>query len=90
MHSPQNPRVRFFANAPGKSPPFDDITHRVKRLIIEEIQDDSGECYLLRLDSEGELVWRTLHPSLQETKWYVEFEFGLPEEKWQPYSDAAP
>ena len=86
---PEHPRVRFFAKAPaGAKQPFEDITLRVAKLVIEDLQDDTGFCNLLRLDSKGELVWKTTHQSIQETKWHVEFEFGLPEEKWQKYKDA--
>ncbi len=79
---PESPRVRFFIKAPGGAHGFADITSRVARLEIEELEDAAGQCELVRLDAGGELVWRTRHPSLQETKWHGEFEYGLPEEKW--------
>ena len=79
---PENPRVRFFTRAPEGVQGFKDITERVSKLIIEDLQDDAGSCALHRLDAQGALVWKTRHPSLQETKWHVEFEYGLPEEKW--------
>jgi hypothetical protein len=86
---PEYPRVRFFVKAPGEGKQgFLDITDRVARLIIEDLEDETGFCELQRLDDKGNLVWKTRHQSVQETKWHVEFEFGLPEEKWQKYKDA--
>jgi len=79
---PENPRVRFFQKSPDGVQGFKDITERVAKLVIEEIDDPSGFCSLLRLDAQENLVWKTRHPSVQETKWHVEFEYGLPEEKW--------
>lgn len=78
------PRVRFFkrdATATGKSS-FTDVTRQVVRLVLEELEDDTGSCAILRYDAQGALVWRTEHRSLQEAKWNAEFEYGLPEEKW--------
>jgi hypothetical protein len=84
---PESPRVRFYAKDDSAASRIKDVTDKVTKLVIEEIEDDSGYCYLLRLDDKGALVWRTKHPSLQETKWHVEFEYGLPEEKWLPYQE---
>jgi hypothetical protein len=77
------PRVRFFKRGSAKSgnAAFEDVTHKVVKLLLEE-EEDSGPCVLSRLDTEDKLVWRTNHQSLQEAKWHVEFEYGLPEEKW--------
>src|SRR5438067_2365800 len=77
------PRVRFYTRDRAKSgnDAFADVTHKVAKLVLEEL-DDSGAYALLRLDAEDKLVWRTKHQSLQEAKWHVEFEYGLPEEKW--------
>jgi hypothetical protein len=78
------PRVRFFkrdAAANGKVS-YTDVTHQVVRLVLEDLEDNSGTCAILRYDAQGALVWRTTHPSLQEAKWNAEFEYGLPEEKW--------
>jgi hypothetical protein len=63
---------------------FVDVTHRVVKLVLEDLEQDSGACEIMRLDAKGELVWRTRHQSIQEAKWHVEFEYGLPEEKWAP------
>ena len=79
---PDNPRVRFFVKSPKGKQGYEDVTSRVAKLVIEQADDDSGACELLRFDKDGKLVWKTRHLSLQETKWHVEFEYGLPEEKW--------
>ena len=78
------PRVRFFKRNPAASgkDSFTDVTHRVVRLVLEEVPGRDGAYAVSRFDAEGALVWRTTHPSLQEAKWDVEFEYGLPEEKW--------
>ena len=90
------PRARFFirvgtdAAERDKALPvngaaaFVDVTHQVVTLIIEDLEQESGCCDIVRLDAQGKLVWRTRHPSIQEAKWHVEFEYGLPEEKWTP------
>lgn len=78
------PRVRFFnrdKSANGKAS-FTDVTHRVVKLVLEETDAQTGVCTLSRYDASGALVWQTKHPSVQEAKWHVEFEYGLPEEKW--------
>lgn len=87
VHVPQYPRVRFFVRNSDPNPMFLDITHRVSKLIVEDVDDNSGKCALFRLDEKEQLVWKTLHSSLQETKWHVEFEYGLPEEKWTLYNE---
>ena len=82
------PRVRFFkrdAAANGKAS-FADVTHQVVRLVLEDLEDDTGACAILRYDAQGKLVWRTEHASIQEAKWNAEFEYGLPEEKWAEVS----
>jgi hypothetical protein len=89
VHVPQYPRVRFFVKNSDPGQPFLDITQRVTKLIVEEMGDPTGTCALYRFDEKDQLVWKTLHPSLQETKWHVEFEYGLPEEKWTPYNGTA-
>jgi hypothetical protein len=77
---PEYPRVRFFRNKPDGAKGMDDITTRVARLELEE--DEAGKCVLIRLDADGKIVWSTAHPSLQEAKWHCEFEYGLPDDKW--------
>jgi hypothetical protein len=84
---PEHPRVRFFAPSPDGVHGFKDITGEVAKLIIEDPEEPSGVHHLLRLDKNDKLVWKTVHPSLQETKWHVEFEYGLPEEKWTACDD---
>lgn len=85
VHTPLYPRVRFFLKVPDPAPTFQDITDRVAKLIVEESQDGSEFCNLLRLDANDNLVWKTRHMTLQELKWHVEFEYGLPGEKWLTY-----
>ena len=86
---PEYPRVRFFAKSSGARLGFADVTGNVTKLVIEDLEDESGYYALLRLNAQDKLVWRTTHPSLQETKWQVEFEYGLPEEKWTAFTDSA-
>src|SRR5581483_5273504 len=89
------PRVRFYAKSgagvQGIAPAaptvkgastFLDVTHRVAKLIIEDLEQPAagagaaaGACDVLRLDAKGELIWRTHHQSMQEAKWHVEFEY---------------
>ncbi|MCY3023803.1 MAG: hypothetical protein NTW87_32905 [Planctomycetota bacterium] len=83
---PEIPRVRFFVRTADPNVFFKDVTNKVAKLIIEDLEDDTGYCALLRLDAEGKLVWRTKHPSLEETMWHVEFEYGLPEENWVTFA----
>lgn len=83
---PEIPRVRFYAKAPQEKKGFRDVTGTVVRLAIEVIGNDTGRFALQRFNADGALVWVTTHASLQETKWHAEFEYGLPEEKWQPCS----
>lgn len=87
---PEQPRVRFFMKTGDPRKIFRDVTNDVSRLVIEDLEDDSGSCALLRLNAEEKLVWRTRHPSVQETKWHVEFEYGLPEDKWLPCDEGGP
>jgi|GEM_PF-2466273 len=82
---PDHPRVRFFVKSSQAKLGFEDVTSQVFKLIVEDPEDNSGSCDLLRFDKNGKLVWKTRHPSLQETKWHVEFEYGLPEEKWTAF-----
>jgi len=87
---PDCPRARFFVKTHDPKTWFRDVTGEVSRIEIEDLENDSGYCALLRLNTEGQLVWKTKHPSLQETKWYAEFEYGLPEEKWLPCEEGGP
>jgi|SRR5690348_10411326 xanthine/CO dehydrogenase XdhC/CoxF family maturation factor len=85
----ENPRVRFYARGEEKSGKnaFVDVTHKVVKLVLEQLDKNSEACALLRLDAQNKLVWRTEHQSIQEAKWHVEFEYGLPEEKWAKADD---
>ena len=83
---PDPPRVRFVAIDASAQSKLRDVTDRVSKLVIEDLQDDSGQCDLLRLDRDGKLVWKTRHPSLQETKWHVEFEYAFTEEQWKEFA----
>ena len=85
---PDYPRVRFFKRAPEEPKGFRDVTGLVAKLIVEEVPESEGRYALLRLDAKDELVWRTTYPSLQEMKWHAEFEYGLPEEKWQVWPES--
>jgi hypothetical protein len=84
---PETPRVRILVKTHDPKTLFRDVTGEVAKIVIEDPEDDSGYCALLRLNAEGQLVWKTKHPSLQESKWYAEFEYGLPEEKWIPFEE---
>lgn len=77
---PEYPRVRFFRNKPDGAKGMEDVTSLVARLELQEIE--TGKFALIRLDAEGKVVWRTDHPSLREAKWHCEFEYGLPDDKW--------
>ena len=83
IREPEIPRVRFFIKSQTGPKGFEDLAGRVVKLVIEDLEDDTGYCALLRLGADGALVWKTKHPSLPETKWHVEFEYGLPENKWE-------
>ena len=77
-------KVRFMRRNPeGPGPRFSDVTSRIARLEIEEQNDGSGAYALLRLDAGGELVWRTAHLSLEETRWQGRFEYGVEETDWR-------
>jgi len=81
---PEAPRVRFYQRVTENGAVrLQDVTTRVAMLVLEDLEEN-GSCALLRLDSDGKLVWRSRFPSLREAKWHVEFEYGLPEEKWSP------
>jgi hypothetical protein len=82
VHVPEHPRVRFFVKTGDPTVKFRDVTKEVSKIVIEDPEDDSGYCALLRLNAEGQLVCKTRHPSEQETRWHAEFEYGLPEKKW--------
>jgi hypothetical protein len=83
---PEPPRAVFFVTQTDRTPggsPVADVTRRVKRLTIEAVSGDAnGDHFLRRLDYAGNLVWRTRHPSLQETFWQAEWEYGVPETAW--------
>ena len=82
---PEHPKVVFFAN---RRPPLSgevpvvEVTQRVARLVIIPAPRDEGAHFLQRLDAAGELVWQTCRPSLQETFWYAEWEYGVAEAGW--------
>lgn len=80
----EHPRVCFMVKAQGGKQGFEDVTHRVAKLVIEDLEDGSGGCRLLRLDGQDQLVWATRHPSADETRWHVEFEYGISENGWMP------
>jgi hypothetical protein len=84
---PQPPRAVFFVTHKEEGakdrPPVEEVTRHVKRLAIEPVPGDAnGIHFLRRLDYAGNLVWQTRHPSLQETFWHAEWEYGVPESAW--------
>ena len=81
------PRVRFFktTSEPGKAALLD-ITSSVTRVELEELDDDTGCCNLTRFDAAGKVVWKTRHPSRQETLWHAEFEYGLAPNRWNAFN----
>ena len=88
-HAPDYTKVRFMRRNPdGPAPYFVDVTSQIARLEIEELDDGSGACALLRVDAKGGLVWRTRHPSLEETRWQGRFEYGVQEGDWRPAASA--
>lgn len=81
---PDIPKVRFMRKNPeGSTPRYTDVTRQVSRLEIELIDEAAGTCALLRRDAQNELIWRTRHPSLEETQWQAKFEYGTEENEWQ-------
>lgn len=87
---PPVPRVRFFVKTNNPQVKFRDVTNEVAQIEIEDLEDGSGFCALRRLNAQGQLVWKTRHPSVQETKWYAEFEYGLHPEQWRPGEEHPP
>jgi hypothetical protein len=86
---PTAPKVIYMKARPkGKGHErFDDITLAVTHLEVYPLDDEADdEAYiphlLCRLDKDGKLLWETRHPSLQETFWYAEWEYGIPEQRW--------
>jgi hypothetical protein len=53
---PIEPRVRFYMHAPGGSCQFCDVTEKAAKLVIEELEDGTGYCGLLRMDAEGHMA----------------------------------
>ncbi|MCW8132740.1 MAG: hypothetical protein KIS92_20505 [Planctomycetota bacterium] len=80
---PAIPLVKYYLQKPGK-PAFDELSGKVASLLIEPVEGDAeGSHWLRRFDKHGKLVWSTRHPSLQETFWYAEWEYGLKESAWK-------
>lgn len=74
---PDIPKVRFMRKNPeGSTPRYTDVTRQIARLEIEQLDEATGACSLLRRDAQGELIWRTKHQSLEETQWQAKFEYG--------------
>ena len=83
--APELPRVRFMrTEKAGSTPAFTDVTRNVASIYLEAQNDGSDMCALVRLDANGELVWRTLHPSLDEARWQAIHEYELEEKDWTP------
>jgi len=80
----ENPVALYFSrqgNA-GKDA-FQELSGRVAKLLIEPVEGDAeGGHWLRRFDREGQPVWSTRHPSLQETFWYAEWEYGVKQQEW--------
>ncbi len=47
------------------------------------IVNDHGAIYLLRLDSLGETIADTWHPTLVDAKLQADFEYEIDEDQWQ-------
>lgn len=83
---PGKPVALYFRErASGKKAgEFDELSQLVARLAIRPVAGDTeGAHWLSRTDKEGKLVWDTRHPSLQETFWYAEWEYGIKQEQWK-------
>ncbi len=89
----EHPRVKYFLDANGKpnangqgngNGSLVEVTGNVARLQIlpDEAQND-GAHFLKRLDKNGQQVWQTRHPSLQETFWHAEWEYEVKEDEWK-------
>ena len=88
VSAPTCPRARFLIKSPDVRHEFIDVTDNIAKLVIEDLQNESGYFALLRMNAQDKLIWRTTHPSLQEAKWQLEFEYDLPEEKWIKFADS--
>jgi hypothetical protein len=86
---PDKPRVRFFRRTGQTPETLGEVTCQVASVAIEDLEDGGGAHGLLRLDAGGGLVWRTRHGSLKEALWYAQFEYDLPEDQWQKYTEKA-
>ncbi len=86
----KDPKVVFFVFKPGQpqvQKNLEEISGRVVQLQIEAAGKDPNGVHLLRrLDTAGQLVWVTEHPSLKETLWHAEFEYGIAESAWKKAS----
>lgn len=84
--SPQ-PKVVFFASRKkvhGKAA-WENVTGQVVRLELGPVDASAETQHVLRrVDAQGQTVWQTRHPSLQEAFWHAEWEYDLPPEDWTP------
>ncbi len=84
---PAAPHAVFFAqqgDPNDKHKGFVNITQHVKQIEIEPVEGNlEGAHWLRRLAEDGQQVWRTRHPSLQETLWHAEWEYGIKEAEWE-------
>ena len=81
----ETPVARYYARFENTGQvAFQELSGRVVKLQIEPVEGDAeGDQWLRRFDREGQPVWRTRHPSLQETFWYAEWEYGVKQDEWQ-------
>lgn len=87
IDTPRTPRVVYFSQeGEGQegAARFVNVASRVVKLEIAAVDGESdGAHWLRRLDIHGKRVWRTRHPSLQETFWHAEWEYQIKEEDWE-------
>ncbi|MBI3831951.1 MAG: hypothetical protein HY291_20685 [Planctomycetes bacterium] len=83
---PEKPVALYYrsrANSKAAKPQFDELSQRVAKLKVEPVEgDEEGAHWLHRYDKDGQEVWSTRHPSLRETFWYAEWEYGIPVDQW--------
>ena len=81
------PKVVFFAfkeGLPQTQKNMHELSFQITQLVIEDGgKGVAGPHHLQRLDPAGKLVWSTEHPSLKETLWHAEFEYGIAESAWK-------
>lgn len=59
---------------------------RIPAPVTLQISEEGGAFYLLRLDSFGECVADTWHPTVLDAQQQAEFEYGVRSGEWVPAS----